>query len=137
MALADTVGTDSLGAWLLLFLGLYYLAVGIGALTAPANWTALVQEMQRSPFEEMIGGIIALMIGATLLIALRGAPHDLPGQIVRVIGVLAAIKGLVILALPGRLIHFSAHLIAHRTRIFALGIMATGLVLTGIAALHL
>jgi uncharacterized protein YjeT (DUF2065 family) len=124
----------NLGALLLLFIGLYYLAVGIGALTAPANWAKVIAELQRSPFEELLGGLAALVIGATLLIVLRGTPMDLPGQIVRVIGVMATIKGLVILALPGRLLGMSAHFIAHSGRQFAYGAILIGVIFIGIAA---
>ena len=112
----------------LLVLGLYYAAIGLGGFTAPTHWQAMVREMRSSPFEQLMGGAVAFLVGVLLLFAGLSASGT-PAVIVRLLGVMAMVKGLAFLALPGRFLAFTDALLTHRSRTLSLVAIGIGLAL--------
>jgi hypothetical protein len=84
-------------------LGLYAIAAGIGILAAPGRFRAILGEMQASPGLSYAFGVAAFAIGTAILI-----PHHLLADplatVVTIIAALAAIEGLLLLAVPQILI---------------------------------
>jgi len=106
-------------------IGLYMVAIGAGGLLAPDRWQALGDEMARSPGLAIVMGLVTYAIGVALL----GVHHGLadPLQIlVTAIAAIAAIEGLLILAVPRAMIAFSAPFLA-RPRGWAIVTLALGL----------
>lgn len=92
-------------------IGLYLVAIGAGALTAADRWQALAGEMERSPGLTVALGLATYAIGVALL----GVHHGLadPLQIlVTAIAAIAALEGLLILAVPRAMIAFATPLLA-------------------------
>lgn len=113
-------------ALLALFLGLYYCAAAIGGLSHPGNWARMVEEIDGSPYLQLVGGIIAMLVGFTLIAAVDPR-RGLLELVLFVWGCLAAVKGLVFLMLPGRMIGWSRPLVARPARGYAVVALAIGL----------
>jgi hypothetical protein len=80
-------------------IGLYMVAIGASALIDPGRWQGLGEEMERSAGLTILMGLVTFAVGVALL----GVHHGLadPLQIlVSAIGVVAALEGLLILAVP-------------------------------------
>ena len=106
-------------------IGLYMVAIGACALIDPGRWQGLGEEMERSPGLTMLMGLVTFAIGVALL----GVHHGLadPLQIiVSAIGAIAALEGLLILAVPRAMIAFGAPFFA-RPRAWAIVTVALGL----------
>jgi len=106
-------------------IGLYMVAIGAGALTAPDRWQGLGEEMEKSAGLTIVMGLVTFSLGVALL----GVHHGLadPLQIlVSAIGAIAALEGLLILALPRTMIAFGAPFLA-RPRAWAMLCVALGL----------
>src|SRR5688500_18159994 len=48
--------TSQLPAWIALFLGLYWLAAGVGELRGPNGWWMMLKEFERSPALRFVTG---------------------------------------------------------------------------------
>jgi hypothetical protein len=106
-------------------IGLYMLAIGAGALLAPERWAKLGDEMADSPGLTMLMGVAAFAIGVALL-GVHHALDDWLQILVTAIGAIAALKGLLILAVPRVMINAGAPLLA-RPRGWALLTAGLGL----------
>lgn len=119
-------------------IGLYMVALGGGALIAPERWQKMSDDLAESAGLTTIMGLLVFAIGVALL----GVHHGFadPLQIViTVIGAIAALEGLLILAVPRVMLAFGAPFMA-RPRIWAIVTAILGLVfiivgLTGRATL--
>lgn len=84
-------------------LGLYAIAAGIGIVGAPDRLRAIIGEMEASPGLSYAFAVAAFAIGTAILI-----PHHLLADplatVVTIIALLAAIEGLLLLAVPRLLI---------------------------------
>ena len=80
-------------------IGLYCLAAGIGMLTAPTRWRAILDDIERIPGLTYAFGAVAFAVGVAILIA-HHVTHDPLGLIVTIIAACAAIEGLVLIAAP-------------------------------------
>jgi hypothetical protein len=106
-------------------IGLYMVATGAGALIGPGRWQGLGEEMERSAGLTILMGLVTFSIGVALL----GVHHGLadPGQIlVTAIGAIAALEGLLILAVPRAMIAFGGPFLA-RPRAWAIICVVLGL----------
>jgi uncharacterized protein YjeT (DUF2065 family) len=83
-------------------IGLYLIAAGIGLTLSPARWRGLIDEIEGSPGLAIVMGAVAFWIGAGLLLAHRDTSSPL-ALIVTAFGVIAAFKGVLILACPAML----------------------------------
>jgi uncharacterized protein YjeT (DUF2065 family) len=80
-------------------IGLYLIAAGIGLTMSPARWRGLIDEIEGSPGLGVAMGAVAFWIGAGLLLAHRDTSTPL-ALIVTAFALVAALKGLTILAWP-------------------------------------
>jgi hypothetical protein len=106
-------------------IGLYMVAIGAGALIAPGRWQGLCEEMERSAGLTILMGLVTFSVGVALL----GVHHGLadPLQIlVSAIGAIAALEGLLILAVPRAMIAIGAPFVV-RPRGWAIFCVALGL----------
>jgi hypothetical protein len=106
-------------------IGLYLVATGAGALIAPDRWQGLGAELERSAGLTIAMGLVTFAIGVALL----GVHHSLadPLQIlVSAIGAIAALEGLLILAVPRAMIAFGAPFFV-RPRAWAIACVVLGL----------
>jgi hypothetical protein len=106
-------------------IGLYTVAIGAGALIDPGRWQGLGAEMERSPGLTMLMGLVTFAVGVALL----GVHHGLadPLQIlVSATGAIAALEGLLILAVPRVMIAVGAPFLA-RPRGWAIVCVLLGL----------
>jgi uncharacterized protein YjeT (DUF2065 family) len=115
-----------------LFIGLYYAAAAIGGLTHPGHWAKMVDELGRSPYAQLVGGVMALVVGFALvtLIPPRG---DWLNILLFAIGCLATIKGLFFLAMPERMLRLSRPFVAGAARPYAVIALVLGLLLCAAA----
>jgi len=107
-------------------IGLYMLAIGIGALLAPERWSKLGAEMTDSPGLTIVMGLVTFAIGAALLGVHHGRADALQ-ILVTAIAAIAALEGLLILAAPRLMIAIGAPFFA-RPRGWAIVTAGLGLV---------
>ena len=106
-------------------IGLYMVAIGAGALAAPDRWARMVGEMAESAALTTLMGLVTFAIGVALL----GVHHerDDPLQIVvTAVGAIAALEGLLILAVPRVMLAIGKSFLA-RSRLWAIFAAALGL----------
>lgn len=117
-------------------IGLYMAAIGAGALVAPERWQKLGAEMEGSPGLTTIMGVMTFAIGVALL----GVHHGLadPLQIVvTAIGAVAALEGLLLLAVPRVMLSIGAPFLA-RPRPWAIvtALLGVAFILIGLIGLN-
>ena len=115
---------------LLVLIGVYELAAGIAGLTGRIDWSALIDEFERSPALTFVTGLAAFAIGA----AINLAHHhwtDLPAIIVSAIGWIAIIEGVMLMVCPKPLLRFSRGIVRNQKLI---SILAAGIGLVLIVA---
>ena len=119
-------------------IGLYMVAIGGGALIAPERWAKMIDEMEGGAALTTLMGLVTFAIGVALL----GVHHERgdPLQIlVTAIGAIAALEGLLILAVPRVMMAIGKPFLA-RSRLWAIFTAILGIVfiivgLTGRATL--
>jgi vacuolar-type H+-ATPase subunit I/STV1 len=111
--------TSQISAWIALFLGLYWLAAGVGELRAPNTWWAMLKEFERSPGLRFVTGFLTLAFGAALYLVNPWAPGDWLSVAVSVIGGIHVAQGLLILAAGDRFLRFARALIGRAGRAWA------------------
>jgi len=107
-------------------IGLYMVAIGCGALLAPGRWRQMIDEMESGAALTTLMGLVTFAIGVALL----GVHHERgdPLQIVvTAIGAIAALEGLLILAVPKVMLSIGKPFLA-RSRLWAIFTAALGLV---------
>src|SRR5688572_32956538 len=90
--------TSQLPAWIALFLGLYWLAAGVGELRGPNGWWMMLKEFERSPALRFVTGFVTLAFGAAIYLVNPWRPGDWLAIAVSVIGGIHVAQGLLILA---------------------------------------
>ena len=106
-------------------IGLYMVAIGGGALLAPDRWAKMIEEMENGAALTTLMGLVTFAIGVALL----GVHHerDDPLQIVvTAVGAIAALEGLLILAVPKVMISIGKPFLA-RSRVWAIFTAVLGL----------
>jgi len=84
-------------------IGLYMIVIGIGGLTRPQRWRAVMDDLNRSPGLVVILGFAVFAIGATLVL-IHSIWTDPLACLVSLIGYVALIEGATLLAVPDPLI---------------------------------
>lgn len=85
-------------AWSSLLLGLAAMAAGIGALRKPGIWRIMLEEIERSPTQQFVCGMLELVVGAIVYLANPFAPADVLACVMKAIGGLMMIEALAIIA---------------------------------------
>ena len=92
-------------------LGLYLVAVGASGLIAPDRWRALPDEMERSFGLTLVMGLVAFAIGA-MIFGLHHSLGDPLAAIVTIAAAIAAVEGLLLLAVPQAMVAFARPFLA-------------------------
>lgn len=116
-------------------LGLYMLAAGVGGVLDRARWDAILNNLAEQPALSFIAGIVTFSLGVVIVLFHNDWSGLLAG-IVSLVGWLAVLEGLVLIAYPGPLFDFAKKLMApslmnaFMSLTFALGAL---LLLSGLA----
>ncbi|MBE5074652.1 hypothetical protein IM511_10090 [Erythrobacteraceae bacterium E2-1 Yellow Sea] len=86
-------------AWTATLLGLFSVAVAIGALRQPGQFAKMVTEIGDSPALQLLSGFAELFIGAVIYLVNPWAAHDLLAMIMKAIGGLMMAEALVVMAI--------------------------------------
>jgi len=130
--------TSQISAWIALFLGLYWLAAGVGELRGANGWWMMLKEFERSPALRFVTGFVTLAFGATVYLVTPWRPDDWLSIAVSVTGGLHVALGLLILASSERFVHAARAVIARSGRLPG-GLAAAagiGLVIVALARLQ-
>ena len=117
---------------LLILIGLYEFAAGIAGITGRVDWTAMIEEFERSPTLTFVTGFAAFAIGGAITIS-HHHWTDLPAVIVSAIGWIAVAEGLLIMVWAKPLLALCRPLIRNQravsiiATIFGLGLILLGL----------
>lgn len=84
-------------------IGLYLILIGISGLSAPRRWRDAIEELARSPALTLVTGLLAFVIGVTIVITHRAFADPL-SIVVTLIGYIALAKGALLIAVPGPLL---------------------------------
>ena len=84
-------------------IGLYALAAGIGGVLSPKRWHRMIGEWLSSRMLQYLSGLIALLLGAAIILLVPVGRSMLPILVV-VIGWTALIEGVLMLAAPDLLL---------------------------------
>jgi uncharacterized protein YjeT (DUF2065 family) len=107
-------------------IGLYMVALGAGALLAPERWQKLGDEMANSSGLTIVMGLATFAIGVALLGVHHGYGDPLQ-IVVTAVGAIAALEGLLILAVPRVMLAIGAPFLA-RPRPWAIFTALLGLI---------
>lgn len=126
-----------ISAWIVLFVGLYALAAGLGELRTPNTWWAMLGDFERSPALRFLAGLVTLAIGAAISLANPWRPGDWLSVTVSAIGGMAVLEGLLMLGAGNRFIRFGRVLIGRAGRAWALFAVLLGVGAIAVALLRL
>ena len=121
------VDEGQVSGWILLFIGLYAFAAGIGELRRPGTWRRMLIEMEASPTLAFFGGFAALLFGALTYLFNPWNPGDWLSILVTVIAGIAVLEGMLILAVGGWYLRLARRMISGGSFIWALFSMVAGL----------
>lgn len=117
---------------LLMLIGAYQVAAGLAGLTGQISWPALIEEFERSPALTLVTGFLAFAIGGAILLAHCHWTDPL-AIIVTLVGWIALIEGLAIMALPKPLLGFSRRLVGNQKLVSLVSLLVgAALILLGL-----
>jgi hypothetical protein len=117
---------------LAVLIGLYELAAGLVSLSGRMDWTAMLDEFERSPGLTFVTGFMAFAIGGAIVL---GHNHwtDPLAVIVSLIGWIAAAEGLLIMVMGRSLMLLSRPLVRYPKAIgIAASLFGLALILAGL-----
>lgn len=127
---------EMIPAWTALFLGLFGLFVGLGALRRPDHWERILAEIAGSPALQLVTGFAELAIGAVIYLANPWDSPDWLSSALSVVGGLLVLEALAIIAFSDLYLAFWVRRFGPLSRLWALASMAVGLAAIVIAALR-
>lgn len=87
-------------AWSATLLGLFGMAVAVGALRQPGMWAQMVEEIEKSPALQLLCGFVELFVGAAIYLLNPWDPADLLSTLMKALGGLMMAEALVVMAIP-------------------------------------
>jgi hypothetical protein len=119
--------TVEIPAWIAFFLGLYSLAAGAGEMRSPGGWNAMLAEFERSPGLRYVTGFAVLSVGALIYLASPWAEGDWLAIVVNILGGVAVVEGLLLLAAGDRFLNLGRRLLGNASAAWAGASIAFGL----------
>jgi hypothetical protein len=107
---------------LLVLMGIYELAAGLAGFTGSISWSAIIDEFDRSPALTFMTGFVVFALGGVVILV-HCIWTDPLAIVVSTIGWIAAVEGLLLMAVPRPLLAFSRRLVANQGLI---SLLATG-----------
>ena len=125
-------------AWIALFLGLYILAAAVAELRAPASWTAMLEDFEKSTALRFVTGVFTLTLGAAIYLVSPWNPGDWLSVLVSVVGGIAVAKGLFFIAAGDLLIGLGRTVMTRNPRLVAgiSGVAGAALLFVALARLQ-
>lgn len=103
------------------FIGLYFAAAGIGLMVSPDAYSKMIQALLENPMASYISGLMAFLIGATV-VGLHDRWSDFLSGAVSLVGWIALAEGVLMLAVPHQFIGFFAKINITQRVVRAIGI---------------
>jgi hypothetical protein len=91
--------TIDLTAWSATLLGLFAIAVAVGALRQPGLWLKMIDEVEHSPALQLLSGFMELFVGAAIYLVNPWVPGDLLSMVMKAVGGLMMLEALVVMAI--------------------------------------
>ena len=85
--------------WSATLLGLFAIAVAIGALRSPGKWVKMVDEIEQSPALQLLSGFAELAVGAAIYLLNPWDSSDLLSMIMKGLGGLMMAEALTVMAI--------------------------------------
>ena len=98
---------DQISAWTAIFIGLYAVAAGCGEWRQAGGWERLLDELEGSRALQYLTGLLCVTIGAVIYCANPMYGNDWLSFLLGILGGLTAVAGLLLLAVPDRVIPFA------------------------------
>ncbi len=93
-------------AWTAALLGLFAVFAAIGALRQPGTWRTMIDEIDKSPALQLIGGLLELFLGAAIYLVNPWDPMDIVACVMKGIGGLMMLEALVVMGFSDLYFHF-------------------------------
>jgi len=119
----DTIG------WSATLLGLFCVAVSIGALRQPGTFATMVEEIERSPALQLLSGFAELFVGAAVYLLNPWDAGDLLSMVMKTLGGLMMAEALVVMAIPDLYFHLWLKNLAAMRRGWPIASLIVGAVL--------
>ena len=86
-------------SWSAALLGLFAIAVAIGALRQPGKWAKMVEEIESSPALQLLSGFAELFVGAAIYLLNPWDSSDLLSMVMKGLGGLMMAEALTVMAI--------------------------------------
>ena len=116
--------------WSATLLGVFTLFAAIGALRKPGVWQKLVDEIDKSPALQLIGGGLEMLVGAALYLTNPWIPSDVLACILKAIGGLMMLEALAVTGFSDVYFPFWLRNLSFMHRGWAMATFLIGLALT-------
>ena len=122
--------------WSASLLGLFCVAVAIGALRQPGTFRTMVSEIEKSPALQLLSGFVELFVGAVIYLLNPWMPEDLLATIMKALGGLMMAEALVVMAFSDIYFHLWLKNLAALQRGWPAFTLIAGAILTVAGALR-
>lgn len=116
--------------WSATMLGIFTLFAAIGALRKPGIWQKLVDELDKSPALQLLGGGFEMALGAVLYLANPWVPTDILACVMKALGGLMVLEAIAVTGFSDIYFAFWLRNLSFMHRAWALVTLAFGLALT-------
>ena len=127
------LGTFDATSWTSALLGLFAIAAAVGALRQPGTWRTMIDEIDKSPALQLLGGFMELFVGAAIYLVNPWDAGDVLTCVMKTIGGLMMIEALVVMGFSDLYFHFWLKNLAamHRGWAIVTLVIGAGLALAG------
>lgn len=116
-------------AWSATLLGLFAIFAAIGALRQPGIWQTMVGEIEKSPALQLLSGLLELLLGAVVYLAVPWVPADILSCVMKALGGLMMLEALIVLGFSDLYFHFWLRNLGHMHRGWAMFSLVFGVAL--------
>ena len=124
-------------AWTATLLGLFAIAVSIGALRQPGLWLKMIKEIEHSPALQLLSGFVELFVGAVIYLVNPCVSGDLLTMVMKAIGGLMMFEALVVMAICDLYMQMWLKNLAAVHRFWTVTTLVLGVILTAAGMMRL
>ena len=124
-------------AWVMIAIGVYALAAGIGEFRRPGFWAGMIDDLAGSNALRFLTGLILSALGLPLYLIEPWGSGDIVVAIIKIIGAWMVIEGALFLAFGDWMLKFAQRLMGSGARIWAIFSILIGLAAIVAAELRL
>ena len=114
-------------SWILLLLGVYSFAAGVGELRRPGLWSRMLWEVEQSSALQFLTGVFCVTIGGAIYLTNPWNPVDIASILVTVLGAWILVEGVLFLAFGDLFLKFAGPLMRSANKYWALASAVLGL----------